>query len=95
MVPGFLAREDLPPVKLPFHRSPHEVAEKEKEVVKKGELVPQKEPKQQRTAKDNGRASSVESKEVEHLVDVRYLAWNPRLELDGMAIPWSFAIREF
>ena len=44
-MPGFLAREDLPPVKLPFHRSPHEVAEKEKEVVKKGELVPQKEPK--------------------------------------------------
>ena len=90
-----MAREDLPPVKLPFHRSPHEVAEKEKEVVKKGELVPQKEPKWQRTARDKGRAFSVESKEAEHSVDVRHLAWNPRLELDGMAIPWSFAIREF
>ena len=94
-MPGFLAREDLPPVKLPFHRSPHEVAEKEKEVVKKGELVPQKEPKQQRTARDNGQASSVESKEAEHSVNVRHPAWNPQLELDGIAIPWSSTIREF
>ena len=22
-------------------------------------------------------------------------SWNPRLELDGIAIPWNFSIREF
>ena len=31
-VPGFLAREDLPPVELPFHHSPGEVAAPREEI---------------------------------------------------------------
>ena len=46
-------------------------------------------------AKDKGRASSVESKEAEHSTDVRHPTWNPRFELDGVAVPWSSSIREF
>ena len=37
----------------------------------------------------------MKSKEVEHSVDVCHLAWNPQLELDGAAIPWSSFIKEF
>ena len=43
-------------------------------MAKEGELVPQKEgvpPKQQKTAKDKGRASSVESKEDQSVAKVR------------------------
>lgn len=50
-------------------------------------MVPQKDPKKQKMAKGEVRASSVESKEAEHVVEVCHLAWNPRLELDGTAIP--------
>lgn len=59
----------------------------EKEGAKEGELVPQKEPKQHRTARDRGRASSVESKEAEHSAHMHHLAWNPQLKLDGAAVP--------
>ena len=37
----------------------------------------------------------MESKEAEHSTDVRHPTWNPRLELDGVAVPWSSSIREF
>ena len=67
---------------------------KEKEIAEEGEVVPQKEPKQQKTAKDNGQASSAESKEAEHSADVHHPTWNPRLELDGVAVPWSSSIKE-
>ena len=59
----------------------------EKEGAKEGELVPQKKPKQQRTARERGRASSVESKEAEHSAHMHHLAWNPQLKLDGAAVP--------
>ena len=64
-------------------------------MAKEGELVPQKEPKQQKTAKGQGRASSVKSKMAEHVVIVRHPTWNSWLELDGAAIPWNSSIREF
>ena len=67
---------------------------KEKEI-EEGEAVPRKDLKQQKIAKDRGRASSVESKEVEHSADMRNPTWNPRLELDGAALPWNSSIREF
>ena len=35
-------------------------------------MVPQKEPKQQKTAKGQRRASSIESKEAEHSADMRH-----------------------
>jgi len=50
-------------------------------------MVPEKEPKQQKITKDKGWASLVDSREVEHTVDVRHPTWNPRLELDGAAMP--------
>ena len=67
----------------------------EKEGAEERVVVPQKEPKQQKMAKDKGRASSVESKEAEHSTEVRYPTWNPRLELDGVVVPWSSFIEEF
>ena len=59
------------------------------------EVVPQKEPKQQKMAKGQGRASSIESKEAEHFADVHHLTWNPQLEFDGAVVPWSSSIKEF
>jgi len=60
---------------------------KEKETVDEGELIPEKEPKQQKTTKDRRRASSMESREAEHSADMRHPTWNPKLELDGAALP--------
>ena len=69
-------------------------------MAKEGELVLQKEgvpPKQQKTAKGKGQAFSVESKEDQNVAEVRLQnpVWDPRLELDGAAIPWDSTIREF
>ena len=58
-------------------------------------MVPQKKPKQQKMAKDKRRTSSMKSKEAKHSTNVRHLTWNPRLELDGAAVPWSSSIKEF
>ena len=68
---------------------------KEKEPTEEGELLPEKNPKQQKTTKERGRAFLVESREVEHLADVCYPTWNPKLELDGATLPWNSSIREF
>lgn len=67
---------------------------KEKEI-KKGEIAPPKGLKQQKTTKDRKKETSVESKEAEHLANVRHPTWNPKLELDGTALPWNSSIREF
>jgi len=69
-------------------------------VADEGEVVPLDEgvpPKLPKTAKDKGKASLIESKEVEPVAEVRPLnpAWNPQLELDGAAIPWNSSIKEF
>ena len=50
-------------------------------------MVPEKKPKQQKITKDKGRASLVDNREVEHVVNMRHPTWNPRLELDGAAVP--------
>ena len=70
---------------------------KEKEMAKEGELVLQKEPKQQKTVKGQGRASFVESKEDHNVAKVHppTLVWDHQLELEGVAIPQSSSIREF
>ena len=67
----------------------------EKEVVEEGEVIPQKEPKQQKMAKDKRQASLVESREDQSVVEVRHQhpTWAPWL--DGIAIPWNFTIKEF
>ena len=70
---------------------------KEKEVAKEGEVVHQKEPKQQKMTKGQGRASSVKSREDQNVAEVRHqnLAWDPWLEMDKAAIPWNSTIKEF
>ena len=62
---------------------------KEKKVAKEGEVVHQKKPKQQKTAKGPRAGLLVESREDQNMAEVRHqnLAWNPWLEMDGMAIP--------
>ena len=52
-------------------------------------MVRQKEAKQQKTAKDARRASSVKSKEDPSGAEVhqQQCTWAPQLELDGTAIP--------
>ena len=70
---------------------------KKKELAEKGELVPQKKPKQQKTAKGQGRASSVKSKEDHTVAEVcpQNPVWKPWLELEGAAILRNSSIREF
>ena len=59
-------------------------------------MVPQKEAKQQKTARDKW-ASFVDSKEEPNGAEVhqQQRTWAPRLELDGTPIPWNSSIREF
>jgi len=45
---------------------------KEKEVAEEGELVPQKEPKQQKMVKDKRRASSIKSREDQNVAEVHH-----------------------
>ena len=37
----------------------------------------------------------VESREAEHSANVCHSIWNPKLELDGTALPWNSSIGEF
>ena len=37
----------------------------------------------------------MESREAKHLADVCHPTWNPRLELDGAAMPWNSSIKKF
>ena len=67
---------------------------KEKDI-EKGENVPPKDPKQLKITKDRARDTSVESREAEHSANVCHSTWNPKLELDGAALPWNASIREF
>lgn len=58
-------------------------------------MFPQKESKQQKMAKDK-RVSPVDNREDLLAIEVRQQGvWAPRLELEGVAIPWNSSIREF
>ena len=61
------------------------------------EVVRQKELKQQKMAKGQERAFSMESREDQHVAEMHHQnpAWGLLLELDGAAIPWNSSIREF
>ena len=63
-----------------------------------GEVVPRP-VKQQKTTRGqkNKKASSVESREEENRAEVRVnpRTWSPKLELDGVAIPYTASIREY
>lgn len=84
-----------PPIVNPFTIS--NLKKKRNEELAEEELVPQKEPKQQKTTKGKGKASSIESKEDHTVAKVspQNPVWKPRLELEEAAIPWSSSIREF
>ena len=66
---------DLLPIPIPNLKKKRK--EKEKEIVEEGEVVSQKESKQQKMAKDKGRPSSMESKEAEHSTGMCHPTWNP------------------
>lgn len=90
-LPPVLPSPPFPSVN-PFAPANLKKRKKDKEVAEEGELVPYDEgvpSKLPKIAKGKGRAASVESKEAEHLVEMRPQnpAWNPRLELDGTTIP--------
>ena len=59
-------------------------------------MVPQKEAKQQKTAKDK-RVSSVDSRKEPNGAEVcqQQRTWASQLEMEGAAIPWNSSVREF
>ena len=61
-------------------------------------MVP-RQGKQQKTTRGqkNKRASSVESREEENRAEVHVQphTWSPKLELDGVAIPYTTLVREY
>ena len=89
-----------PPLVNPFTPANLKKRKNDEEVVEERELVPHNEevpPKLLRTAKNKGRASSIESREERHMAELspQNPAWNPQLELDRVAIPWNSTIKEF
>lgn len=70
---------------------------KEKDKTEEEEVVRQKEPKQQKIANGQVRASSIESREEHDVVEVCHQnpTWAPWLELNGAAILRNSTIREF
>ena len=61
-------------------------------------MVP-RQGKQQKTTRGqkNKRASSVESREEENRAEVHVQprTWSPKLELDGVAIPYNASVQEY
>ena len=55
--------------------------------MEEGELLPEKDPKLQKTTRERERSSSVKDRGAEHSAEVCHLTWNPKLELDGVALP--------
>ena len=69
------------------------------EVLKEGEVGPQKGTIQQKVAKDarDKRSQSVDNREEQNRVDMRITqhTWSPRQEVDKTPIPWDASVREF
>ena len=68
-------------------------------MIEEREVVPYNKevsPKLPKTVKGKKRASLAESKKDWHVAKVcpSNLTWNPKLELDGVAIPWNSTIKE-
>ena len=68
------------------------------EIPEEGEVVPRP-GKQQRTTQEqkNKRAPSVESRDEENWAEVRVhpRTWSSKLEVDGVAIPYTVSDREY
>ena len=102
--PRFLPISHLPPfppLPSPFDLQPDPKLQKKKrkgKEIKDGEIIPPKDPKQQKTNKDRQRReTSVESKEDSLRAEVLRPSrtWAPWLELDGTPIPWDASVRSF
>lgn len=70
---------------------------KEEDEIEEGEMALQKEPKQQKMANGQTRASSVDSREEREVAEVCHQnsPWAPQLEIEGATIPRNSTIREF
>ena len=80
----------LPPLPSPHGLLPNPDLQKKKRKekdIEEGEIALPKDPKQQKITKDRARESSVESREAEHSANVHHSTCNPKLELDGVALP--------
>ena len=68
------------------------------ETPEEGEVVPRP-GKQQKTTREwkNKRAPSVESQDEENWAEVcvNPRAWSPKLEVDGVTIPYTVSVREY
>ena len=86
----------LPPSPFDLLPNPNLQRKKRKEKeTEEGEIALPKDLKQQKITKDKTWESLVESREAKHSANVRHSTWNPRLELDGAALPWNSFISEF
>ena len=67
--------------------------------LEEGEIGPQKRAKQQKVAKDprNRRSTSLDSREKQNRADLclSQHTWSPRLEVDGVTIPWKTLVKDF
>ena len=103
-MPAQLQTQDLPPVasqvpsNLGLKVNPDLKKKRLAEIPKEGEVVP-RQGKQQKTTRGqtNKKASSVESREEENRAEVRVQprTWSPKLELDGVAIPYTASVQEY
>ena len=90
----------LPPLLSPLGLLPDPNLQKKKRKGKEigeGEIVPSKDPKQQKTNRDRQRETLVESREDSLGAEVRRTqrTWAPRLELDGTPIFWHASVWSF
>ena len=99
----FQVPTDLPPLQILTDLGLKPIPDLKKkrpvEVLKEGEVGPQKGTKQQKMAKDarDKRSQSVDNREEQNRVDMRITqhTWSPRQEVDKTPIPWNASVREF
>ena len=100
-VPSQSQTQHLPPVApqvpsdLGLKVNPDLKKKRPAEIPEEGEVVP-RQGKQQKTTRGqkNKRASSVESREEENRAEVHVQprTWSPKLELDGVVIPYNASV---
>ena len=84
-----------PPSDLGLKVNPDLKKKRPVETPEEGEVVPRPDKQQKITrGQKNKRASSVESREEENRAEVRVhpRTWSPKLEVDGVAIPYTASV---
>ena len=87
-----------PPSDLSLKVNPDLKKKRPVETPEQGEVVPRLDKQQKTTwGQKNKRASFVESREEENQAEVRVhpRTWSPKLELDGVAIPYNASVQEY